>query len=106
MFHSMRSSGESWTELWLHPLLDALGSHPEGQGFEGSLVQLLEQFPEVMDRVEHWCQEDPSRMGVYMTALLACRKQGLPLIASLEAGLMEHAMRHVDDKVNRSSFSI
>ena len=98
MFYQMKIGGDFWIDAWLNPLLAAMEEHPEAQGFQGALVNLLEQRPDAMKLVELWCQREPARLGVHITALLACRRHGL-VLDSLPKDLMERALRHSDDQV-------
>jgi hypothetical protein len=110
MFQKMEHSDE-WMTRWLYPLLNAMEKHPNGQSFESSLVDLLKLNPEMIYNVEAWCQVDrPSRLAVYTTALLACRKLGLFATvfdaseeklwnSALKVDVLEQALDHDDEKV-------
>lgn len=110
MFQKMEHTDE-WMTHWLYPLLNAMEKHPNGQSFESSLVELLKMHPEIIYNVETWCQVDrPSRLAVYITALLACRKLGLFATDvdapqekvwnnALKVDVLEQALDHYDGKV-------
>lgn len=110
MFRNVEQTDE-WMGRWLHPLLSAMENHPNGQSFETSLVDLLKLHPEIIRNVEIWCQmEHPSRLSVYITALLVSRKLGL-FPTNLDAAneclwngvikvdILEQSLEHRDDKV-------
>lgn len=100
-----------WMERWLYPLLSAMESHPNAQSFESSLIEILKLHPEVIHNVESWCHFDQSsRLSVYITALLACRRFGLfPTDVSssdhdvwngvIKTNVLEQALEHKDAKV-------
>lgn len=100
---------DEWMGRWLYPLLSAMEKHPNGQSFESSLVDLLKQYPETIHNVEIWCQMDrSSRLAVYVTALLACRKLGLFSVDTPDESLwnklvnldvLEQALEYKDGKV-------
>jgi hypothetical protein len=111
MFQKMEHTDE-WMTHWLYPLLNAMEKNPNGQSFESSLVDLLKLHPEMIYNVETWCQVDrPSRLAVYITALLACRKLGLFPTTDVDApqekvwnnalkvDVLEQALNHSDGKV-------
>lgn len=112
MFHKVEKDKE-WMERWLYPLLSAMENHPNAQSFESLLIDVLKLHPVIIHNVENWCQEErSSRLPVFITALLACRKFGLfPTDVSVGDGdlwngvintnVLELALEHEDGKVNR-----
>lgn len=112
MFRKIDQS-DFWVEQWLNPLLNAMQLHPNGQSFESSLIELLKLQPDLVRKVETWFDQDPpTRLSVYLSALLACRRFGLiPSLESLHSNqdlwnnmvkidVLQQALEHSNGKVN------
>ncbi|KAI9564730.1 hypothetical protein GHT06_008471 [Daphnia sinensis] len=109
---------DEWMRRWLYPLLSAIEKYPNGQSFESSLVDLLKQYPKTIYNVEIWCQVDrSSRLAVYITALLACRKLGFLSTngdapdenlwnSVVNMDVLEQALEHKDEKLRLNAFGV
>ncbi|XP_057370348.1 thyroid adenoma-associated protein homolog isoform X2 [Daphnia carinata] len=109
---------DEWMRRWLYPLLSAIEQYPNGQSFDSSLVDLLKQYPKTIYNVEIWCQGDcASRLAVYITALLACRKLGfLPTNGDapdenlwnsvVNMDVLEQALEHKDEKLRLNALGV
>ena len=111
MLYSMKCD-ENWIDKWLHPLLDTIGNHPQGSSFESSLVEILKMQPRLISNLEKWYSvgvNDSSRLKVYITVILACKKLGLLSTTCkddtvlwknmVKISALERALEHNDSKV-------
>ena len=108
---SMKSD-DNWVIEWLYPLLNAIGTQPQGHSFESSLVEILKKQPQLIRHLEKWFEMDASscsRLRVYITAVQVCRKLGLwnkvqhsgPALWSnmVNIDVFQQALEHSDSKV-------
>lgn len=104
-------NSEEWLEQWLYPLLDSIENNSQTHNFENLLVDILKLQPGTIHKVETWCRvKFISRLPVYITVLLSCRKLGLfptdlsstdrkSWNAAIEISALEQALAHRDEKV-------
>lgn len=102
---SLENNDQVALERWFHSLLDSIQRAEGAQHFEACLTGILKRNPELIQSVESWCLEhSASRIGVYLAAMLACKRNGVLQIDCNDSTLKNTLIRgleHVDDKVKK-----
>lgn len=108
MFHDMERN-EAWQDRWLNPLLEVIANNTNGTIFESTLIELLQSRPQIVADIKKWYELDRrERMPVYISALLAGKRQGVLLSGSAEhtdtvnviQKIVGEAIHHSDGKVD------
>ena len=77
MCHYMERNVE-WRERWLYPLLEVIANDTNWKIFEGILIDLLRSRCHIVADIRNWYELNrKQRLPVYVSALLAGKRQGI-----------------------------